>query len=257
MDSDVRAFIPGVGAHYQLNHNSGLFAGVHRGFAPPGPGADDRTDPEESVNYELGYRRNDGRFDLQVVGFYNDYDNLLGSDTLSSGGSGSGDQFNGGAARVGGIEFGAGYRLAPAAATYEIPFTLAYTFTRGEFETSFATDFAGWGSEVNGGDELPYLSPHTAALGVGWIRNRWSVFGNFSYADRMRTQPGQGAISEAESTDAYLLLDLTLTRELRPGFGLHVQLRNATDEVYVAASRPAGVRPGLPRTMIVGVSWDF
>jgi len=256
-DTDVREFIPGIGAYYQLNHSSGLLAGVHRGFAPPGPGADDRTDPEESINYELGYRRNDGRFDLQVVGFFNDYDNLLGSDTLSSGGSGSGDQFNGGKARVSGLELGASYRLAPAAATYELPLTLAYTYTRGEFRTDFDTDFEGWGSEVRAGDELPYLPPHALSLGLGWIRNRWSAFGNVSYADQMRTQPGQGAIPDAESTDSHVSLDLTLNRELRPGLGLQAQVRNATDEVYVAARRPAGVRPGLPRTVFVGVNWDF
>lgn len=32
-----------------------------------------------------------------------------------------------------------------------------------------------------------------------------------------------------------------------------VVVRNVTDEVYAAARRPAGIRPGLPRTILVGL----
>ena len=53
---DVRQWIPGFGINFSIDPNAFLFAGVHRGFAPPGPGATEDTDAESSVNYEFGYR---------------------------------------------------------------------------------------------------------------------------------------------------------------------------------------------------------
>ncbi len=84
--SQIDALLPGAGVDYRIGHVSSLFLGVHRGFAPPGPGAADGVRPETSINYELGYRHRGTRATAGVTGFFNDYDNLLGSDTLSSGG---------------------------------------------------------------------------------------------------------------------------------------------------------------------------
>jgi Fe(3+) dicitrate transport protein len=36
-----------------------------------------------------------------------------------------------------------------------------------------------------------------------------------------------------------------------------LRIRNLTDEVYVASRRPNGLRPGLPRTALVGLSFAF
>ena len=36
-----------------------------------------------------------------------------------------------------------------------------------------------------------------------------------------------------------------------------IQIRNLTDEAYVAARRPAGARPGIDRTALVGVNYSF
>ena len=51
----IRAWIPGVGVSYRRRALS-VFGGVHRGFGPPGPGADEATRSESSVNYEVGAR---------------------------------------------------------------------------------------------------------------------------------------------------------------------------------------------------------
>jgi len=34
-------------------------------------------------------------------------------------------------------------------------------------------------------------------------------------------------------------------------------VRNLGDVTYVAARRPAGLRPGLPRTALVGIEWAW
>ena len=85
--NEVRQWIPGFGATYEIDRQSSWFAGVHRGFSPPGPAAGADTDPEKSVNYEVGYRRESGLTRFEAAAYFNDYQNLLGADTLSSGGT--------------------------------------------------------------------------------------------------------------------------------------------------------------------------
>jgi Fe(3+) dicitrate transport protein len=256
--SEVDVWIPGVGANYQVTDHSTVFAGVHRGFAPPGPGASPETNPEESVNFEVGYRWSGRFWGGEAVAFYSDYDNLLGSDTLSSGGAGTGDQFNGGAVDVHGLETSVRYDLGRAREwSMQVPVSLTYTYTYAEFLTTFETDFDGWGDVVYAGDELPYLPTHQAALNVGLVEKRWSTYLNLSYADEMRTQAGQGPIPDDEKTDARLLVDLTANYSVHRNVRFYVQVRNLTDEIYVAARRPAGIRPGLPRTLSAGLAWKF
>ena len=48
--SSLRVVVPGIGVSYAIRPGISLFGGVHKGFAPPGPGSDDATKAEESVN---------------------------------------------------------------------------------------------------------------------------------------------------------------------------------------------------------------
>ena len=36
-----------------------------------------------------------------------------------------------------------------------------------------------------------------------------------------------------------------------------VSVQNISDEAYIVARRPAGVRPGLPRTFVAGLKFDI
>ena len=78
-----------------------------------------------------------------------------------------------------------------------------------------------------------------------------------SYSDAMRTRAGSGPIPRRESTDSRLLVDLKVEYGLSERFKLWGQLINATNEVYVAARRPAGLRPGRPRAALFGLSLEF
>jgi Fe(3+) dicitrate transport protein len=253
----VDEVIPGIGVTLHLDAASRLFGGVHRGFAPPGPGKDEKTRAEESVNYEVGYRRSRGPLKLQVAGFYNDYENLLGADTLSSGGSGEGDLFNGGEVDARGVEASLGYDFGEARGLrVGFPVDFAYSYTRAEFQSSFHSEFEAWG-DVRAGDELPYVAEQQASFGVGLRLPKLSVFTTARYQDRMRTEAGQGPISRDRSTDPHLVVDLAVRYNLVAHCRLNLQVRNLTDEVYVAARQPAGARPGLPRTAFAGVSVEF
>ena len=256
--NSIDEVIPGVGVSYELNETSTLFGGVHRGFSPPGPSATD-ADVEESINYEFGYRRHGGPLSTELVGFFNDYDNLLGACTVSSGCSNAeiGDVFDGGEVEVYGLEAGLRYDFGKAHnAGLSIPLDLTYTYTTGEFQNSFESDFDPWGDVVVG-DELPYLPEHQASLGLGLVHSSWSAFTNLVYVGAMRTVAGQGSIPQNESTDAHLLVDLSANYHVRSNLKLYLQVRNLTDKEYVAARRPAGARPGISRTAFGGISVTF
>ena len=155
--SGVQVFVPGFGVNFQAAPALGLFGGIHKGFAPPGPGSHQETKAEESVNYEFGLRIQSQPLSLEVAGFVNDYDNLLGADTLAAGGTGEGDLFNGGEVLVMGLEASGSADLGERfGLSVRLPVHFAYTFTNGEFKNSFESDFEPWGNVVVG-DELPYL----------------------------------------------------------------------------------------------------
>ena len=86
---------------------------------------------------------------------------------------------------------------------------------------------------------------------------RWAVHLDAHYSDEMRTNAGRGPIPAGERIGSRLLLDVRAELELGAGFEVWGQLLNATDETYVAARRPAGLRPGRPRALLFGLSWDF
>jgi Fe(3+) dicitrate transport protein len=255
-DNSLTEVIPGLGLDYQLVGHGRLFIGVHRGFAPPAPGSAEEVDAESSVNYELGYRWSSGNRRAEVIGFFNDYDNLLGTDTLSSGGGGTGDQFNGGAVAVRGVEAALSLERR-LGARHTLPVRFAYTYTEGEFSSSFLTSFEDWAPAVETGDELPYLPGHQLHAAVSLRAQRWAAHLDATWVDEMRTSAGRGAIPEAERISSHGKVDLRLERDLSDRFTLSVQALNVTDEVYVAARRPAGLRPGLPRSILLGLRFDF
>lgn len=251
--NEVTVWIPGIGVSREFGPSFRVFGGVHRGFGPPGPGAAEGTKAEESVNYEVGVRYGAFGLGLEVVGFYSDQDNVLGRSTLSSGGTGEGDLYNGGQVDVRGVEFlahldpGERYGLG-----LRLPIQLSYTYTRAEFGTSFESDFAPWGT-VEAGDELPYMPRHQWSASLGAEGEGWRVRLGSDYVSAMRTVAGQGPIPPDRATDARLILGLSGEWRVTDWGELIAGVENLLDRRYIAALQPAGARPGLPRTVSVGL----
>lgn len=250
-ENGVDVIVPGIGVAGQLTDAVAIYGGVHKGFGPPGPGADTETRAEESVNYEFGGRFAIGSLGAQLTAFYNDYRNILGRATLSSGETGTGDLFNGGAVDVKGIEASLDYEPAPVRGL-RLPVHLAYTWTDARFGSSFESGFDSWG-EVEKGDRLPYLATHQVSMDARLAADLWSVGISAVGATRMRTVAGQGAIPEGSGTDSYVVLNATAEAAFTPVARVYAGLQNLTDRRYITARRPAGVRPGLPRTVVIGV----
>ncbi|MDZ4699209.1 MAG: TonB-dependent receptor [Rhodothermales bacterium] len=250
----VDAFMPGIGIDRQIGVNGHLFAGIHKGFAPPD--SREGTRPEQSVNYEFGGRYRRGVTGAEAVVYFSDYSNLLGVDLAAAGGQGTIDQFNGGEVNAYGLEVSAEHPIAPEGSVVHFPIRISYTLSRAVFQNSFDSDFEAWGG-VAKGDELPYLPRHRVSLIVAASMDRATVSLGAAYADRMRTRAGQSAFIDRESTDAHLVLDVSGEFTVSPNLRLFASVRNVTDQAYIVARRPAGIRPGLPRTAIVGLKTTF
>jgi len=260
--STLTTLVPGLGMEYELTPVWQLLAGVHKGFAPPAPpssaSAAQSTKEEESINYETGVRYNKKSLRGEAIGFLNDYENLLGADTFSSGG-GTGDQFNGGEVRVWGLEAALGYDLAELMVEgvgLRFPARMSYTLTRSEFLNSFNSSFSEWGN-VTKGDELPYIPPHQLYLSLGIEDDDWLVTLSGKYMDKVRTVAGSGPLLESESTDRSFTFDIYAETEIKEGVRPFVSVTNLFDETYVAARRPAGLRPGAPRLVYSGIKASF
>lgn len=254
-ENSVDVFSPGIGIDYQVTMSDRLFVGIHRGFSPPGAGANPETKEEESTNYELGWRRNTGNLRAELIGFYNDYDNLLGEERVSGGGDVTGELYNGGAVEVSGLEAMMAYRFDTAIG--QMPLNMTYTYTQSEFKTSFESGFADWEPFVEAGDELPYIPENQLSLSLGLVRDTWDIYLNSNYSDEMRTKAGQGAIPAGEGTDSRWVFDLSTHVTVFKQYKVFAQVRNLFDETYIVARRPYGLRPGLERTFLVGFKANF
>ena len=249
------AILPGASLGYQISENWSAFAGVHRGFSPPG--VDSNTIPEASINYELG-----ARFDRQfmhgyITGFYTDFSNLLGSDFNASGGGGTGEMYNGGAAESYGIEAGFTTDLfLGRSKRWGLPFSISYTWMQARFQNSFQSGNGDWGTVVSG-DNFPYLPEHQLILNIGLEHARFRIYLQGRYAAPMRIRPGQGSIAAEQQTDAALILDagmhILLTREI----SIQLRAQNLGQNTYLVAARPAGWRPGMPFNAQIGLKATF
>ena len=248
----ARVLIPGIGVHYQLLPAASVFFGIHKGFAPPS--AELYQKPESSVNMELGTHVSIGKFKAELIGFYNNYSNMLGSDLAASGGSGTLEQFNVGEARVKGAEFLVQYQPLPHTCSLRLPLQLSYTYTDTEMRNSFESH--SWGNVVRG-DEIPYIFKHALNMQLG-IEYKW-FYANIGarYNSDMRTSPGQGTIAEREKVPANLILDASVNVLVNKYLTLRLNAINLTNRVYLTSRHPAGLRAGHPFGIYAGANVQF
>jgi len=249
-------WIPGVGVDYKFNRYLSTFAGIHKGFAPPG--TKEGTEPEESINYEVGVRYTKNTLSGQAVVFFNDYSNLLGTDLAAGGGGGTSDLFNAGEVQTKGLEFQLTYELLSLRdqSAFSIPVSIVYTYTDAIFQNDFASGSEGWGV-VNAGDKFPYMANHQFAVMLGLEHRLFSINLSGRYMGEMRTEPGQGDVPSNQKTDAYFVIDASASYRLHENISLFANATNLTDQVYLVARRPAGLRPGMPGAFSVGLNAMF
>ena len=251
----LEVFIPGIGLSYQLFQGAQFFTGMHKGFSPPGPGFDDEDEvlPEESNNFELGLRFNQGFHNAELVTFYNDYKNLLGEDTEASG-SGTYAQFNGGKVLINGIEFS--YSNLIKINKLLFPFSFSHTYTIAKFKNNFDSDYDPWGN-VSINDELPYVPRNMLHARIGIEMGKSQTYLRFKHIDKTRTVAGKDKLSEINSTDAINAVDFASKYKINKNIIFEIKVYNVTNSKSSVANRPAGLRPNMPRQLITSISFDF
>lgn len=254
-ENSVDVFIPGIGVDYAWTAHLHSFAGLHKGFAPPGTRMG--SEPEESVNYEAGLRYKTQQLFVESVLFFSDYSNLLGSDLAAAGGGGTLDQFNGGEVDAFGLEMALETQFSIGSnRDILLPIHANYTFSRAQFQNAFESEYEPWGT-VGKGDELPYLPRHQMTIEIGLEKGRVAMDASVNYVSKMRTTAGQGAFLPKQVTDAHFVVDVSSSYSITPHVRLFTTVRNLTDQTYIVARRPAGVRPGLPRLLVFGIRASF
>lgn len=254
-ENEVDVWIPGIGANYRFSNNISIFGGVHKGFSPPSntPG----QNAEESINYEIGTRFSVKGLQGELVGFYNDYQNLLGSDLAATGGTGSLDQFNAGEVRVSGIEFLLNYNLLyNKSEKFKLPLSISYTLTDTEFLTSFDSNEDIYGV-VTKGDEIPYIAKNQLNATFGLEHKKFEVNLNSRYTGAFRTRAGSGSIPENFKVDSNFIVDLSASYFLNKNFTLSTNIINLFNTKYAVSRVPAGLRPGHPFGINFSVAYGF
>jgi len=252
----MTVLVPGFSVEYPLSDTQSISLGIHKGFAPPGPGTSgvtaEEVDPETSMNTELGFKTNEGLNSMEFTYFMNNYDNLLGADTAAAG-SGTDALYNGGAVDVSGFEL---YlrRMLMDNGSVQMPVELALTKTNAEFKETFESDFFG---DVSSGDKLAYVPETLMSLNLGLNVGKTETNISVKHTSEMRATPGSGKIEGTNKVDAQVLVDLGMSYALQDNIKLNVGIKNLMDDDGVVGRRPYGARPSMPRSFSLGVDYTF
>lgn len=273
-ENNITVFLPGIGLTYRLNETFHFLGGIHRGFSPPGmpsvTSTSEQAKMELSTNYELGYHWDKGGFSAKMVGFFNDYTNILGTDNLSGGGAGTGDMFNAGSAHVTGMEISLEYNLLQKiknSSNLMVPVSIAYTLTNSEFRETFLNGGGDWGTGlISRGDKIPFITPHLLTASIGLTSNKLDLTLIGRYTGVTRVNPGQDAFifpaddvayADVNALQSFFLLDLTANYIITKSLTAFTTLNNLTNHRGIVANLPQGYRPNMPLNINFGFKLNF
>lgn len=269
-ETELTETIPGLGVTFALREDMALYAGVHRGFAPPrvedivtNAGGDVDLDAERSVNWELGLRGEAATgLHVDVAAFLMDFENQIVPASVA-GGVGA-TLTSAGETRHSGAEAsvrGSLRDMGLMTGANDVFFRTALTWVNeADFVGARFSNIAGFGAVSVSGNRLPYAPEWIASAAVGYERGDWLTLQaevqhtGEMFADDLNTVApvanGQRGLI-AEGTTLNLAANL---RQRAATF--YVTGKNVTDEVFIV-DRARGILPGAPRLVQVGVRFAF
>ena len=293
LDDRRTVVIPGLGATWSGLAGTVLFAGVHRGFAPPRPSRDIGTfdapsavGPERSTNWELGFRSTPrAGITLASTVFHTAFDQIVIS-------SAAGRFVNGGKSEQSGIELSGRIDAGTLSGNRHNVYLLGtYTgLANARFLTTSDAAFnAGDGGVIgaacedddgcfngNGiirGTRLPYAPRHLLSLNLGY-QHPAGIDARIGADYRSAQQPDAFArvldttVNDSGCSDAacsglagripgVVLLNASITfRPEGSRFSVFASGFNLADRTYLA-SRVDGMVAGRRRTLLAGVRFGL
>lgn len=260
----VSEVLPGFGMAWNGIANTTVFAGVHKGFAPPRPDRDlngfalDNTDPETSINWEMGVRSSY----FKGIHFESTLFHTKVDDVVINGGNGR--FVNGGESEQTGIEFAGRVDFGTI---YDTPHNI---YLQGSYTNVFKAEFTKDGQVASDGivdgDRLPYAPRHIASVSLGYQHPvGFDVRVGVDYVSRQEVDafaraldPVDAALSGlAGDIPAYTLLNMSANyRPVGSKASYFLSGYNLADREYLA-SRVDGMAVGRGRQVIAGIRYDF
>ncbi|TXD35262.1 TonB-dependent receptor [Lujinxingia vulgaris] len=257
----IMALLPGVGVSFEVARPLILFAGAHRGWAPPRTKDAVTTDgdsitleAESSWNYELGARlRANTWLSAELAAFLLDFQNQVVAPNEAGGAVAEGVVNGGESTHIGAeasVSLDAGRALG---LSFGIPVMANYTYVHSEFGE-------GWSGALLG-QTLPYAPEHQVAARVGLVHpSGLTVQADANYVGAQYTDKVE---SEEPSTDGLrgvidprFLLGAQVSYTFEPlNLTVYAVAKNLLDQTYIASRSPRGIQPGLPRHIFGGLRW--
>ncbi|MAR41079.1 MAG: hypothetical protein CMB85_03060, partial [Flammeovirgaceae bacterium] len=104
---------------------------------------------------------------------------------------------------------------------------------------------------------LPYISKHLIGIGAEFKSNSFMVNLDYSYKSNFRTSPGLEMKNSNDIIESFGVLNTALNYNFNENVILKLSVSNLLNKVYAVASRPAGLRPGQPRVIKLGIKLDL
>jgi len=273
-------FIPGFGLTFNASENLTLFAGIHKGFAPPRtedlivtagkPGdplsitAATYTDvnPERSTVIEIGTRTRPVKgSQLEVTLFRNKFQNQIAVGSIAGGSTplAQGQTLYQGIELFGKMDLDYLFGM-----TTNTLFQINYTFLPEAKQIGNFVQVADK-KTVEGsknGNRLPYASKHLLTTNItSNFMNDWSFIFETSYVSDYFSDFAETIKPTADGQKGLIknqvLFNATVNYSInRLNMTLFLTAKNLANKIYIS-DRTRGIRAGSPRLIQFGLDWSF
>jgi outer membrane receptor protein involved in Fe transport len=244
---------------YDMGNGKSAFIGYSQGYMPTGAGSG--VVPEESDNYEIGYRSIGANSHLEIIGFYTDYENLNETCNASGGCTvGTDGQKSAGEAHAQGVEFlyrvnnlFAAPQMKGAANTgsgVRYPMILAVTLQEAEHDVTTDDDFVD-------GNRIKYTPEEIYYLSLGMETNSWDMNISAKYNDDVNNTGKANPITSESAWIYDFRSGMSLDGMGMQGARAFFNVDNLFDKVYIASAHNYGMNANKPQTVMAGISFDF
>lgn len=261
-EDEVSAFVPGIGVTFQPVEQVTIFAGAHRGFAPPrvkdavsSAGVPVELDAEFSWNYEIGARFATRRgFNAEATFYTLDFKNQIIPASQSGGATST--LINAGETLHQGFELQAGFDFGRL-------FNISQSITTDFRYSNLAV--ARFENGIYDGNRLPYAPENLFSFIAGYRHPRGFgaqydvTYVGEQFADNNETV-APSANGEIGLIPAYKVHNISFDYERRfERFSIapFVTIKNLTNEIYISSRAPQGIQPGLFRQANAGLRVRF